>query len=109
MSDSWLPANKVPEDKNMSKNQGKECKTTIRHTEEENMMYKEEADKLGMSKSEYMRVAIKGYITGSSTNLIESVCTLSTLCNQIMKMNNIDDEQKKYIEGSVRTIWQQLQ
>lgn len=93
----------------MGKNQGKECKTTIRHTEEEDMMYKEEADKLGMSKSEYMRIAIKGYATGSSTNLIESVCKLSTLCNQIMKMDDIDEEQKRYIGGSVKAIWQQLQ
>lgn len=109
MSDSWLPANIVMEERLMATKQSKEVRTTIRHTEEENMKYKEEASKLGISKSEYIRMAVNGYAKGTGTNLLESVCRLSTLCNQIMKMDDLDEEQKSYVEGSVKAIWEQLQ
>ena len=61
MSDSWLPAHIVKEERKMaeSKGKGKEWKTTIRHTEEEEILYKKEADKLNISKSEYIRLAVK--------------------------------------------------
>ena len=108
MSDSWLPADMVKEEDKMAKKQGKELKTTIRHTEAEDMIYKKEANKLGISKSEYIRMAVNGYVKGTGTNLLESVCELSTLCNQIMKMDGLDDKQKSYIEGSAKKIWQQL-
>ena len=86
----------------------KECKTTIRLTEEENIMYTMEAKRRGLAKSEFIRVAVNSYLKSSSNNLVSSVCQLSTVCNQIMERERLDAELRISLEGCVNAVWQQL-
>ena len=83
-------------------------KVDVRFTEEEYKILLYNAEKSNLSKSEYIRQAMKEKINGKNSNVIKPLCELATVCNKIVEKCELDREEKEKLVRGIEYIWEQL-
>lgn len=86
----------------------KEYKVTIRLNETEYNKLISMAEKVNVSKSQYIRQALEDKLYGENTNYVEAICHLSKVCTDILDKYELKQEEKEELVRGVKYAWEQL-
>ena len=97
------------EEMNMGKSENKEYKTTVRYDGEFDKILTKMSHEYHISKSECMRQGILRLKNPAKANVLPQLCRVCSVVNEMLEKSTMNEEEKEYLKGELKEVWEQLQ